>query len=61
MTFIITCIYTPVTVAYPGSRISERGVSALFVIIAHAQIVGRCGFERTYALVIVFSLGAGAS
>ena len=29
------------------SRISERGVfGKIFVIFAHAQIVGRCGFER---------------
>ena len=36
--------------AYPG--LVKGGCSALFVIFAHAQIVGRCGFEREYVRIV---------
>ena len=37
--------------AYPG--LVKGGVRHVFVICAHAQIVGRCGFEREYSPIIV--------
>ena len=38
-------LYGYFTVGYPGLG----GVRHVFVIFAHAQIVGRCGFERAYS------------
>ena len=42
--------HTSATVAYPG--LVKGGCSALFVIFAHAQIVGRFGFEREYVRIV---------
>ena len=39
-----TCTYVRIPVACPG--LVKGGVRYVFVIFAHAQIVGRCGFER---------------
>ena len=56
------CVHHFATENSGVSRISERGCSArICKFFAHAQIVGRCGFEREFEYVRIVNLRSAHS